>query len=112
MQLGTVDGFFITANNVSPHWNLMDVTVLPYIFQNAKHLEDVVDGDVGDFMKSQLQKDTSVHLLSLFSLNKSSKSHEPQVGNIFQILNQPIIDLTSPINRHHPVFYYQIPPEV
>ena len=64
MQLGTVDGFFITANNVSPHWNLMDVTVLPYIFQNAKHLEDVVDGEVGDFMKSQLQKDTSVHLLS------------------------------------------------
>lgn len=29
MQLGTVDGFFITTNNVSPHWPLMDVTVLP-----------------------------------------------------------------------------------
>ena len=27
MQLGTVDGFFITANNVSPHWSLMDVTL-------------------------------------------------------------------------------------
>lgn len=64
MQLGTVDGFFITANNVSPHWPMMDVTVLPYIFQNTKHLEKVVDGPVGDFMKSQLQKDTSVHLLS------------------------------------------------
>ncbi|MCP4185887.1 TRAP transporter substrate-binding protein [Pseudopelagicola sp. nBUS_20] len=64
MQLGTVDGFFITSNNVSPHWSLMDVTVLPYIFQSAKHLEDVVDGEVGDFMKSALQKDTSVHLLS------------------------------------------------
>ena len=38
MQLGTVDGFFITANNVSPHWPLMDVTVLPYIFQDADHL--------------------------------------------------------------------------
>lgn len=64
MQLGTVDGFFITSNNVSPHWSLMDVTVLPYIFQNAKHLEDVVDGEVGDFMKTKLQEDTSVHLLS------------------------------------------------
>ncbi len=64
MQLGTVDGFFITANNVSPHWSLMDVTVLPYIFQNAKHLENVVDGEVGDFMKAKLQEDTSVHLLS------------------------------------------------
>ena len=64
MQLGTVDGFFITSNNISPHWPLMDVTVLPYIFQNAKHLETVLDGGVGEFMKAKLQEDTSVHLLS------------------------------------------------
>jgi len=64
MQLGTVDGFFITANNVSPHWPLMDVTVLPYVFQNKEHLERVVDGPVGDFMKQRLQADTSVHLLT------------------------------------------------
>lgn len=64
MQLGTVDGFFITANNVSPHWPLMDVTVLPYIFQDTKHLERVADGPVGQMMKDKLQADTSVHLLS------------------------------------------------
>lgn len=64
MQLGTVDGFFITANNVSPHWPLMDVTVLPYIFQNAAHLDRVLNGPVGQQMKDQLQADTSVHLLA------------------------------------------------
>jgi len=64
MQLGTVDGFFITANNVSPHWPLMDVTVLPYIFQNTDHLARVVDGEVGDFIRSKLLADTGVHLLS------------------------------------------------
>ena len=64
MQLGTVDGFFITANNVSPHWPLMDVTVLPYIFQNAAHLDRVLNGAVGQQMKDQLQADTSVHLLA------------------------------------------------
>ena len=64
MQLGTVDGFFITANNVSPHWPLMDVTVLPYIFQNAEHLDRVLNGDVGKMMKDKLQADTSVHLLA------------------------------------------------
>ena len=64
MQLGTVDGFFITANNISPHWPLMDVTVLPYIFQNADHLSRVLDGDVGQKMKDKLQADTSVHLLA------------------------------------------------
>ena len=64
MQLGTVDGFFITANNVSPHWPLMDVTVLPYIFQNTDHLARIVDGEVGDFIKAQLLEDTGVHLLT------------------------------------------------
>lgn len=64
MQLGTVDGFFITANNVSPHWPLMDVTVLPYIFQNTGHLDRVLNGAVGQFMKDKLQRDTSVHLLA------------------------------------------------
>ncbi|MEM7320746.1 MAG: TRAP transporter substrate-binding protein DctP, partial [Pseudomonadota bacterium] len=64
MQLGTVDGFFITANNVSPHWPLMDVTVLPYMFQNFDHLEKVLNGPVGQTMKDQLQSDTSVHLLA------------------------------------------------
>ena len=64
MQLGTVDGFFMASNNVSPHWPLMDVTVLPYIFQNTAHLERVADGPVGAFMKDRLQADTSVHLLS------------------------------------------------
>lgn len=64
MQLGTVDGFFITANNVSPHWPLMDVTVLPYIFQDDAHLDRVLNGPVGQMMKDQLQADTSVHLLA------------------------------------------------
>lgn len=64
MQLGTVDGFFITANNVSPHWPLMDVTVLPYIFQNKEHLAKVLDGEVGQMMKEKLQADTSVHMLA------------------------------------------------
>tara|TARA_R110002072_G_scaffold3206_3_gene23857 strand:- start:2918 stop:3925 length:1008 start_codon:yes stop_codon:yes gene_type:complete len=64
MQLGTVDGFFITANNVSPHWPLMDVTVLPYIFTDTDHLQRVVDGPVGQLMKDKLQAETSVHLLS------------------------------------------------
>ncbi len=64
MQLGTVDGFFITANNVSPHWPLMDVTVLPYIFQDTDHMARVIDGEVGDFIRAQLLEDTGVHLLS------------------------------------------------
>ena len=40
------------------------MTVLPYIFQDTAHLERVVDGEVGDFIRAQLLEDTGVHLLT------------------------------------------------
>ncbi len=64
LQLGTVDGYFITQNNVSPHWPLMNVFVLPYIFQNKEHLQKVTQGPVGDEIRKQIHADTGVHLLT------------------------------------------------
>ena len=64
MQLGTVDAYFISQNNVSPHWPLMDVFVLPYIFQSEAHVTKVTGGPVGDTIRKQLLADTGVHLLT------------------------------------------------
>ena len=64
MQLGTVDAYFISQNNVSPHWPLMDVFVLPYIFQSEAHVTKVTTGPVGETIRKQLHADTGVHLLS------------------------------------------------
>ena len=64
MQLGTVDSYFISQNNVSPHWPLMDVFVLPYIFQSEEHVTKVTTGPVGDTIRQQIFKDTGVHLLT------------------------------------------------
>lgn len=64
LQLGTVDAYFISQNNVSPHWPLMDVFVLPYMFQNADHLVTVANGPVGDRIREQIKADTGVHLLT------------------------------------------------
>ncbi|WP_420346099.1 TRAP transporter substrate-binding protein [Pelagibius sp.] len=64
LQLGTVDGYFISQNNVSPHWPLMDVFVLPYIFQNTDHILKVADGPVGQKIRDKIQADTGVHLLT------------------------------------------------
>jgi tripartite ATP-independent transporter DctP family solute receptor len=64
LQLGTVDAFFITQNNISPHWPLMDVFVLPYVFQNREHIDAVLNGPVGQKVRDQLQADTGVHLLT------------------------------------------------
>ena len=64
LQLGTVDAYFISQNNVSPHWPMMDVFVLPYIFQSTDHLVKVANGPVGDKIREQIKADTGVHLLT------------------------------------------------
>lgn len=64
MQLGTVDMYIITGNNVSPHFPLMDAFVLPYIFQSKEHAYKVLEGDVGKEFADQLMAATKVHLLT------------------------------------------------
>ncbi|HAW49117.1 MAG TPA: C4-dicarboxylate ABC transporter substrate-binding protein, partial [Roseovarius sp.] len=64
MQLGTVDMFIITGNNISPHFPLMDAFVLPYIFQNKDHAYRVLEGEVGRDFAEQLHAATGVHLLT------------------------------------------------
>ena len=64
LQLGTIDAYIITQNNVSPHWPLMDVFVLPYIFQDTDHLLAVSNGPVGAMIRDTIQADTGVHLLT------------------------------------------------
>ncbi|MFN3210853.1 MAG: TRAP transporter substrate-binding protein [Roseovarius sp.] len=64
MQLGTVDMFVITGNNISPHFPLMDAFVLPYIFENKDHAYKVLEGEVGANFADQLYEATNVHLLT------------------------------------------------
>jgi TRAP-type transport system periplasmic protein len=64
LQLGTVDAYFISGNNVSPHFPLMDITVLPYIFQGAAHVRKVRDGGIADELADRLQKATGLTLLT------------------------------------------------
>ena len=63
LQLGTVDAYFISQNNVSPHFPLMDIFVLPYVFQGAGHVRKIRDGGIADELAERLQKTTGVHLL-------------------------------------------------
>jgi tripartite ATP-independent transporter DctP family solute receptor len=64
MQLGTIDMYIITHNNVAPHFPLMNAFVLPYIFHSREHAYEVLDGPVGDDIKRQIREDTKVHLLT------------------------------------------------
>lgn len=64
MQLGTVDMFVITSNNISPHFPLMDAFVLPYIFKDKEHAYRVLEGPVGEKFAADLDKATKVQLLT------------------------------------------------
>lgn len=69
MQLGTVDAYFISQNNISPHFPLMDIFVLPYIFQSGQHVRRVRDGAIGQEIAERLEKATKVHLLAWGSVS-------------------------------------------
>ena len=64
LQLGTVDMYIITGNNVSPHFPLMDAFVLPYVFQSKDHAYRVLEGDVGRDFADKLRQATKVYLLT------------------------------------------------
>ena len=64
LQLGTVDGYFISQSNVAPHWPLMDVFALPYVFGSTEQMVDVVDGPIGERIKERIREETGVHLLT------------------------------------------------
>lgn len=64
LQLGTVDAYFISSNNIGPHFPLLDIMVLPYVFQGAAHVRKVLYGGVGDELADRLRKATGVHLLA------------------------------------------------
>ena len=63
MQLGSIDMYLITSNNISPHYPLMDAFILPYIFQSKEHAYKILEGPVGQKFAEDFQKATGVHLL-------------------------------------------------
>lgn len=69
LQLGTVDAYFISGNNVSPHFPLMDITVLPYIFQGPDHVRRIRDGGVAEELADRLQRATGLTVLTWGALS-------------------------------------------
>lgn len=69
LQLGTVDAYFVSQNNISPHFPLMDILVLPYVLQGAAHVRKIRDGGVADELADRLRKATGVHLLAWGALS-------------------------------------------
>jgi len=64
LQLGTLDMTIMAMNNISPHYPLMDIFVLPYIFQNKAHADKIITGEVGKKFAKDFSAKTKVELLA------------------------------------------------
>lgn len=69
LQLGTLDGTIIAQNNAGPFFPLIDLFVLPYVFQSYDHAIKVVDGPVGQKIAEKMLADTGVHLISFVEIS-------------------------------------------
>lgn len=69
LQLGTLDGTIIAQNNAGPFFPLIDLFVLPYIFQSYEHAEKVVDGEIGRRIAKEMLAQTGVHLISIADIS-------------------------------------------
>lgn len=84
LQLGTVDGYLVSQNNISPHFSLMDVFVLPYVFRSSEHALNVVDGEIGEYIKEQLYERAGIHLLSFNNMDARDLYNTRRPINTFE----------------------------
>ena len=111
MQLGTVDAFLISSNNVSPNYPLMNVFVLPYIFQNQEHIAQVLEGEVGRELARRLYDDTGVHLIAyggvffreVFTIERPVHSIDDMAGLKFRVPQNRVMIETADAFGTQPV---------
>ena len=59
MQMGTVD-FALVAGVLGNFYGALQLLELPYLFNNQRHLQNVIYGEVGDLMKREMRQQASV----------------------------------------------------
>jgi TRAP-type transport system periplasmic protein len=64
LQLGSVDGYIITMSNLGPHYPLMNVFTLPYVFESMQHMQKVLKSEVVKDFFADFQNKTRVAILT------------------------------------------------
>lgn len=64
LQMGTVSAYIVTMNNLSPHYELMDLFTLPYIFKDMAHMQRALGSPVADKFFDAMRAKTGVAVLT------------------------------------------------
>jgi len=66
VQLGTLDMCLTAVNNSTMWYRPMDIYIMPFIFQNREHVNNVLFGPVGKKLEEEYLKASSMRILSWF----------------------------------------------
>ncbi len=99
LQIGTVDGYFVTASLLSVHYPAMDVFSLPYIFENMNHMQKVLTSEPIQEFFDKFQEKTKVKFLTygvldtrdLYNTKKDINSFEDFAGLKYRVPKSPVM---------------------
>jgi len=73
-QLGALQIARISVGAVGPVVDDVNVFNLPFIFRNAKHMEAVIDGDIGNELLAKISANEKTNLIALCWMNAGSRN--------------------------------------
>src|SRR2546429_3414837 len=73
-QLGALQMARISVGAVGPVVDDVNVFNLPFVFRNAKHMEAVIDGDIGNELLAKISANEKTNLIALCWMNAGSRN--------------------------------------
>ena len=102
VQLGTLEMTVISASNISPFYDKLQVLSVPYLFKSLQCAYQVVDGPVGDDLGNTLLERSGIRVLSwytfgmrqLFNTKRDVKTVEDLKGLKIRVPPSKMLELT------------------
>src|SRR6188474_379466 len=73
-QLGALQMARISVGAVGPVVDDVNVFNLPFVFRNSKHMEAVIDGEIGDELLAKITANEKTNLIALCWMNAGSRN--------------------------------------
>ena len=73
-QLGALQIARISVGAVGPVVDDVNVFNMPFVFRNSKHMEKVIDGEIGDELLAKISANEKTGLIALCWMNAGSRN--------------------------------------
>ncbi len=84
LQLGTIDAYQISMTTLSPHYPLMDIFALPYLFKSLEHMQSVLRTDFVKEFFTEFEAKTKVAILTYGAIDARDLYNTKRPINSFE----------------------------